>query len=191
MDIDIDLKTDFDPKQYFPNAVRASMVHNNQLVKHSAGVYFQVVPEDKLTNFCAIPYDKAEEFNLMKIDFLHLSVLNYFESKEEIRHLIKVDPDWELLRSREVVQKLFQIHNQFDLVDQVQPKNIHELADVLALMRPGKRKLLPAYLNNRKVIRTVLFKKMDATQYSYKKSHAIAYAMTIILQLHLIKAGIM
>ena len=41
MDIDLDLKTDFDPKEIF-DVVRASMVKDNDLVKHNVGVYFHI-----------------------------------------------------------------------------------------------------------------------------------------------------
>lgn len=190
MDVDIDLKTDFDPLDYFKTAIRASMIKNGDLAKHPAGVYFQDVPVDSITGLSAIPYEEAEELGLLKIDFLHLTLLDNFGHKDEIRALIKTEPDWFLLESASVVMKLFQIHKQFDLVQRLKPRSVEDLADLLALMRPGKRKLLDAYVQDRTNVRHLLYVKEEG-QYSFKRSHALAYALTIVLQLHLIKGGIL
>jgi len=190
MDVDIDFPTDFDPLDYFETAVRASRVQNGELKKHNAGAYLQSIPQDKLTGLAAIPYDKAEEMGYFKIDFLHLSFLDNFGSKDEIRTLLKQEPDWVLLQSPDVVSKLFQIHNHFDLVARVKPTSVQELADCIALIRPGKRYLLTAYIKNREVVRQELYRKPDDGRAYYKKPHAIAYALTIVLQLHLVKGNI-
>lgn len=191
MDIDLDLKTDFDPLEVFKEAVRASRVQNNELVKHNVGVYFQDIPVDTMTNLAAIPYEQAEEIGYFKIDFLHLSLLDVFESKAEIRELLRREPDWKLLMRPDVVEKLFQIHRQYDLVSKLAPKSVVELADCIALMRPGKRHLVDAYLKDKELIRTELYKKPEDGKYYFKKGHAISYALNIILQLHLIKGGVL
>jgi DNA polymerase III alpha subunit len=180
MDVDIDLKTDFDPLKYFKDAVRASMVKDNQLVKHPAGAYFQPIPVDGVTGLAAIPYEQAEELGYFKVDFLHLSLLDCFENKVQIRTLLKQEPDWSLLENPDVVE----------LISQVKPRSVQELADCIALIRPGKRMMVQAYLKDRKKVREELYKKPEEGYY-FKKSHAIAYAMTIVLQLHLAKGGIL
>lgn len=189
MDIDIDFSPSFDVKDVFSDVIIASRVENGKLVKHNVGAYFQRIPVDSQTGLSAIPYDRAEEFGYFKIDFLHLHNLKWFESKEEIRTLVKTDPDWSLLQKREVVEKLFQIKKHYDIVSKVKPKSVVELADTIALIRPGKRQFLKAYLNDKKAIRPLLFQD-TGTGYFYKKSHAISYALTIVLELHLIKGGV-
>ena len=191
MDIDIDFPTDFDPLDYFDQAVRASMVKKEDLSKHPVGAYFQNIPKDKLTGLAAIPYEQAEELGYFKIDFLHLSILDNFGSKDEIRALVNIEPDWTLLQDEEVVEKLFQIHRHYKVLKQIKPTSAQELADCIALIRPGKRHLLDAYTKNKELIRQELYRKPDDDQYYFKKSHAIAYALTIVLQLHLIKGGIL
>lgn len=191
MDVDLDFPTDFDPLDHFDQAVRASNVNDKgELIKHVVGVYFQKIPKDKITGFAAIPFKQAEEIGYFKIDFLHLNLLDYFESKEEIRKLMNTEPDWMLLESAAVVSKLFQIHKHYDVINRVKPKSVTELADVIALLRPGKRYLLDAYIKNREAVRPHLYTKPDDGKYYYKKSHALAYAFNIVLQLHLIKGGI-
>lgn len=191
MDVDIDFPTNFDPLVYFKTAVRASRVQDGELKKHNAGAYFQYIPKDKLTGLAAIPYEEAQALGYFKIDFLHLSFLDNFGSKEEISTLLEKEPNWILLQSPSVVGKLFQIHNHFDLVARVKPVSVQELADCIALIRPGKRYLLEAYLKNRSLIRRELYKKPDDGRAYYKKPHAVAYALTIVLQLHLIEGGIL
>ena len=190
MDIDLDLKTDFDPLEIFKEATRASMVKNQDLIKHNVGIYFQTIPVDAMTGLAAIPYKDAERLNYFKIDFLHLSLLDYFESKEEIKILLNKDPDWKLLQNPEVVKKLFQVHNHFDLLQQVQPSDVETLADVIAMLRPRKRGLLKNYLRDRKKVRPFLYRQDDEDKSSFKKGHAIAYSLNVVLQLHLIKGGI-
>lgn len=191
MDIDLDLKTDFDPLEIFPEAVRASRVEKEQLVKHNVGVYFQNIPIDSMTGLAAIPYEQAEEVGYFKVDFLHLSLLDVFETKHEIRELLKREPDWSLLMRPDIVPKLFQIHKQYELISRLVPKSVEDLADCIALMRPGKRHLVDAYLKEKQLIRTELYRKPDDGKYYFKKGHAISYALNIVLQLHLIKGGIL
>ena len=84
--------------------------------------------------------------------------------------------------------KLFQLSKHGDVLDAVRPRSVEELADVLALIRPGKKQLLKLYLSQREATRRILYAK-DESGYSFKKSHAIAYALVITLQLHLISTG--
>ena len=120
-----------------------------------------------------------------------MSFLDHFENKKQIRTLLKREPNWNLLKRPLVVTKLIHLANHFEIVSKVAPQSIEELADILALIRPAKRYLLNAYLKDREAIRLELYRKPDEKNAKYyKKPHAIAYAHNIVLQLHLIEAGI-
>ena len=160
MDIDLDFPPSFSPEDYF-EVVRASMVRDGKIVKHNVGVYFQRIPKASVSGFSAVPYKQAEQLGFFKIDFLHLTILENFNTKDQIRKLIKIPPDWSLLRIPSVVQKLFQLSKHYDVIQRIQPKSIQELADTIALIRPAKRYLLDAYLKDRDVIRPELFRKPD------------------------------
>lgn len=188
MDIDIDFRSDFDPRQLFDQAIPASMLKGNELVKHPCGHYFQTMPVDEITGLAAIPYEEAECVGFFKIDFLHLGPLDYFQNKDQIRELIQLEPNWDILLVEEHVRKLFQISKHHELLATIRPKSVQELADSIALIRPGKKHLLGAYLKNRERVRSELYKRSDDGYY-FKKSHAISYALTIVLQLHLIELG--
>ena len=189
MDIDIDLQTKFDPIKAFPGvAVRASMVREGELVPHPCGAYLQAVPVDPLTGLAAAPYEEAEALGCFKIDFLHLHVYDEFASRDEIKALLDIDPDWMLLQIPSVVINLFQLGRHLDVLQAVKPRSVIELADCLALIRPQKKYLLKYYLQDRLKARPMLYSKEHGEGgYGFKKAHAIAYAYVIILQLHLVK----
>jgi DNA polymerase III alpha subunit len=182
MDIDIDLPTDFKAKDYF-EWTRASIVKNDILSPHPCGYYPQDISTDPITGLSAIPYDKAEELGYTKIDFLHLGVYNDFTSRKQIEELINKEPDWNLLLVPSIQKKLFQLSNHGDVLNEIKPRSVVELADVLALIRPGKKNLIKLYKSQKESTRRILYAK-DETGYSFKKSHAIAYAYVIVLQLH-------
>jgi len=189
-DIDIDTAMDFLPEEVFPTSVHASRVLNGELVRHPCGIYFQNIPRDKITSLSAIPFREAEEIGYTKIDLLHLGVYDNFESREEIENLLSLEPDWELLSNQEAVSKLFQLSRDihWETIQKIHPRDINRLADTLALIRPGKKFLLDRYLRG-EVSQEELYRK-DNKGYTFKKSHAVAYALVIKLQLHLIKGGI-
>ena len=130
----------------------------------------------------------TEELGYFKIDFLHLTIYSFFKSQAEINELLSKEPDWNILLVPSCQHKLFQLSNHGELLSKLKPKSIEELADVIALIRPGKRHLVPLYEKSKQSARTLLWLK-DESGYSFKKSHALGYAYVIWLQLHLIEQG--
>lgn len=189
-DIDIDTQSSFNAQTVFKYSVAASMVKNGKLSRHPVGTYFQTIPIDNETSLAAIPYEEAEDLGYFKVDFLHLTFLDNFTSKQEIRRMLKREPKWMMLQVPSIVAQLSHISNHFDMVYQVKPQSIQELADILALIRPGKRYLLKAYIKDRDLVREELYKRPDDTSAAwFKRSHSIAYAHNILLQMLLIEDG--
>lgn len=188
-DIDIDFPSSFEPNTLFPTAVKASMVQNNRLTKHPCGYYFQSMPVDDITSLAAIPYDIAPEYGFSKIDFLHLSILDNISSKAELRKLIKTAPNWSILWNASHTTKLFQLHRHFNVLNMIRPTGVVELADCIALIRPAKKHLLDEYNRDKYNTRPKLYRLSGDDKSSFKKSHAIAYALTVVIQLHLIEQG--
>lgn len=149
------------------------------------------MPQDPMTGLAAIPYTAAFDYGYIKVDLLHLTILDSFSSKAEVRKLMNTEPDWNLLDREDIVSELFQLSKHFDLINRIRPRNVDELADTIALIRPGKRYLLDEYLVSRATAREFLYKPpLDKNVNWFKKSHAIAYAFNVILQLHKIKERI-
>lgn len=190
MDIDIDLPSSFEVGKVFDCATHASMLRNKELTKHVCGAYFQAIPTDPMTGFAAIPYDQANDIGYFKIDFLHSSAYDYFESRAEIELLLETEPKWDLLLIPSVVQILPQVSKHIQVLQKIRPRSIMELADVLALIRPGKYFLIDKYSDNKEHIRNNYLYKADDDKYTFKKAHALAYAQMIVLQLHLVDLGV-
>lgn len=185
MDIDIDLSTNVDTKKLFPKAISASSNENGELVKHLVGHYFQHIPVDEETGLSAITYKRALEYGFFKIDLLHLRLLDNFKSKEHLESYMFREPDWGLLQNETVVKQLFHLSKSYELLCRVKPSSVLEVADCLALIRPGKALLINSYIKDKKAIRQELYKKEKPSD--LRKSHAIPYAYLVIAQLNLIE----
>lgn len=184
MDIDIDVKTTFDAKRYFPSCVIGSQVVNNILKPHPCGAYIQNMPVDPITGLAAITFKDAEDNGFMKFDFLHNTAYNQFESREEILTLLDMEPNWDLLLMPSCVAMLPQIAKHYVMCSKVRPRSILALSDVLALIRPGKAILVDRYLKDPDYIRDRYLYATTDGSYGFKKSHAVAYAQMIVLCMH-------
>lgn len=187
MDIDIDVQSKVNPLELFPEATPASINENGVLKKHNVGVYFQPIPVDDFTDLSAITYKKGLDLNFFKIDIIHLRLLDKFESKEHLRKLMHIEPDWDMLQNEEIVKDLFHLSKSADALKKIKPTSILELADCLALIRPNKARLIDKYVKqkDKTAIRKLLYQKDEPSD--LRKSHAIPYAYLIVAQLNLIK----
>lgn len=185
MDIDIDLPSNVNAEELFPKAISASMNEDGKLVKHLVGHYFQDIPVDEQTGLSAITYKKALEYGFFKIDMLHLKLLDQFESKEHLEEYMFKEPEWTLFQNEDVVARLFHLSKSYELLCKVKPSSVLEVADCLALIRPGKTSLINSYIKDKEAIRKELYKKEKPSD--LRKSHAIPYAYLVIAQLNLIE----
>jgi DNA polymerase III alpha subunit len=181
-DIDIDF-LDRDQALKLFKHVGASRVDENKLVKHNTGVYFQSVPVNAPTNLCAIPYDKAEEEGYFKVDFLNVGIYKGVRDEEHLVNLMNTEPLWDLLEQDDFVSLLFHINGHGAILRQVKPRSIEQLAAVLAMIRPAKRYLIGKEWNE---IISEVWVKPVGDEYYFKKSHATAYAVAIVVQMNLI-----
>ena len=85
-----------------------------------------------------------------------------------------------LYHFRLIIEQLFHVHNHADIVIKMKPRSIEQLSMVLAVIRPGKRHLVGKTWEE--IEREVWTKTDDV--YSFKRSHAIGYAMAIVLQMN-------
>jgi hypothetical protein len=153
--------------------------------KHNTGVYFHTVPVNPFTGLSTLDYKQADEQGWFKIDLLNVGIYSDFASNEEIDQLLEKQPNWELLEHKEIIEQLFHIHNHADTVVRMKPKSIEQLAMVLAVIRPGKRHLVTKTWQQ---IEQEVWTRTDDV-YSFKKSHAIGYAVAIVLQMNKLSYG--
>jgi hypothetical protein len=162
------------------NHIPAMIKDGQKQRKHNTGVYFHTVPVNPFTGLATLDYKKAEEQGWFKLDLLNVGIYSEFSSNEEIDELLEKQPVWELLEHKEIIEKLFHIHSHSDVVIKMKPRSVEQLAMVLAVIRPGKKHLIGRAWAD--IEREVWIKTDDV--YSFKKSHAIGYAMAIVLQMN-------
>jgi DNA polymerase III alpha subunit len=166
--------------------IPASINEHNTFKKHNTGVYCHSIPYNPITGLSNIDYKEAEDRGYFKIDFLNVSAYTDIINEEQIKHLLTVEPLWDLLYEKEVCDQLFHINGYHILLSKLKPTNILELATVLALIRPGKKHLVQKCIDEGfDSIQTEVWTKTDEG-YSFKKSHAVGYAHVIVMQLNLI-----
>ena len=181
-DIDIDF-LDRDHALTLFKHIKASRLENNKLVKHNTGVYFHNVPVSAEEGVCAVPYDKAEEQNYFKIDFLNVGLYKGVKDETHLIQLMNTEPLWDLLEQDEFVNLLFHVNGHGSLLRQMKPTNVEQLAAILAMIRPAKRYLIGKDWST--VLKEVWLKP-ENDEYYFKKSHATAYALAIVVQMNLI-----
>ena len=170
--------------------VPASIKENDTFKKHNTGVYCAPIPYDAVTGLSTIDYREAEDRGYFKIDFLNVSIYKDINSEEDIERLLAIEPLWDLLEQKEFCDMIFHVNGYHELIARLKPRSIEELAMFLALLRPGKKHLVPVC--NEKGFQSIkdeIWVKTEDT-YSFKKSHAVAYAHAIVVQMNKICEGI-
>jgi DNA polymerase III alpha subunit len=93
------------------------------------------------------------------------------------------EPLWELLEQDEFIDLLFHVKGHGDILKKMKPKSILELAAILAMIRPSKRYLIGKPWD--KVFEEIWLPDAQG-EYAFKKSHSVAYATLIAVQMNLI-----
>lgn len=181
-DIDIDF-VDRDQALKLFKHVRASRVDEDKLVKHNTGVYLHEVPVSALENLCAVPYEQAEQQGYFKIDFLNVGLYNGIRNEEHLIKLMETEPLWDLLLQDDFTNLLFHVNGHGNVLRSMKPKSLEQLAAVLAIIRPAKKHLIG---KDWKEVLSNVWQKPTTDEYYFKKSHATAYAMAIVVQMNLI-----
>lgn len=181
-DIDIDFIDRDQALKLFDHTV-ASRLDQGSLVKHNTGIYLHDVPVDPITGLCSITYDEAEKLNYFKIDFLNVGIYKGVRNEEHLIQLMETEPLWDLLKQDEFADLLFHLNGHGAILRKTCPSSVEELAAVLAMIRPAKRNLIGKSWPE--IMREV-WTKPENGEYYFKKSHATAYAIAIVVQMNLI-----
>ena len=180
-DVDIDFFDRDETLKLFKHTP-ASIIKNDKTEKHKTGVYFHAIPINPVTKNASLDYKKAEDRGYFKIDMLNVNIYKNVKSEQELVELMIQEPDWDMLKDPKVVDQLFHLNGHFNIVSKLEPKNIDQLAAVLAIIRPAKRGLMYKVWTD--ILKEVWIKPTDGS-YFFKKSHAVAYAQAIVVQMNL------
>jgi len=182
MDIDIDFA---DRTQILSviKHIKASRIEQDKTVAHNTGVYLQSIPYDPVTNLAGIEYKQAEDRGYFKIDFLNVNLYKDIKNEKHLQYLMNQEPLWDLLEDNSFSDLLFHVNGHSAVLKEMKPSSVEELAAVLAMIRPAKR-----YLRGRSwpEVMMEIWTKPENEEYYFKKAHAVAYAMAIVVQMNLI-----
>lgn len=183
-DIDIDV-ADRDKALSLFKHIPATIIKDDKLTKHNSGVYFTEIPTDPLTGRASLDYNKSEELGYIKVDILNVGLYSKINSEEHLFTLMNTEPKWNNLYNKTFCEKLIHIGGHFDILKKMpEPVNsIPRLAMFLAIIRPAKRHLIGKTW--KEVAETIWDKPIDDGYY-FKKSHAIAYANLVVVNINLI-----
>ncbi len=181
-----DIDIDFPDREKALNVlkyIRASRIEDGKLVAHNTGVYLQEIPYNPVNNLANIDYKQAEDRGYFKIDFLNVSVYKNIKSEQHLIELMNQEPLWDLLQDDSFTDLLFHVNGYGNILRQMKPSTVEQLAMLLALIRPAKRHLLGKTWTE---IGQEIWEKPTNGDYYFKKSHATAYAMAVVVQMNLI-----
>ena len=185
-DIDIDFKDRQDAVEVLgiQPGIPASIIKDNKVIKHNTGMYYMGIPIDPITGTASIDHKVAEERGYFKLDFLNLGIYENVKSEQHLIELTETQPNYDRLTTDpEFVNKIIHINNYFELLKEMKPTCITEMAMFLAIIRPGKK-----HLQHKKwseVEQDVWTTTDDG--YTFKKSHATSYAMAVAVHMNIIE----
>jgi hypothetical protein len=186
MKIDFDVDIDMANREDFLRLVShtpASILNADGVYsKHNTGVYFQTIPTFPLEGYSTIEHKQAEAEGWFKVDILNNGIYKDIKDEAHLTRLINTEPLWTLLEHEEFVSQLFHVSNYAKILSHYKPTSVEQLAMILAVIRPGKKHLIGKSWDE--ISQTVWDKPVEG--YYFKHSHAVAYAVAIVVQMNLI-----
>jgi len=180
-DIDIDLG-DRDKLLSLIDHTKAS-IRKNEIKKHNTGIYVTDIPYDPVNDIAALDYELAEERGYLKLDLLNVHVYNQIRDEQHLVELMRL-PNWDKLNDSKFVEQLIHLGNHYNSLRKMpEPVNsIPRLAMFLAVIRPAKKHLIGLPWNE---VSKTIWEKEEGV-YSFKKSHAVAYAHLVVVHMNLL-----
>jgi DNA polymerase III alpha subunit len=182
-DIDIDFADRDHALKFIKHIPAAIKDTNGTFKKHNTGVYCTPIPYNPVNNLSNIDYKEAEERGYFKLDFLNVSIYKDVRDEEHLKTLMETEPLWDLLEQDDFSSLLFHVNGHGSILRQMKPTSILQLAAVLAMIRPAKRHLIGTDWTT---VMTTIWTKPEDGEYYFKKAHAVAYAMAVVVQMNLI-----
>jgi len=183
-DIDIDFADRTKILDLLPHT-NASIIRNGTLSKHNTGVYFTDIPQDPFTGYASIDYEQAEDLGYLKLDFLNVNLYSQVENEQHLIALMQQEPDWAKLYEREFCEQLIHVGNHFDtLIKMPEAVNsIPRMAMFISVIRPAKRHLIGKTWQE---VAETVWQRPEDDSYYFKKSHAVAYATLVAVNMNLL-----
>jgi hypothetical protein len=189
MSADIDI--DFADRELVLKLIQhtpARQVVQGQVRKHNSGVYVTDIPYDPINACAALDYEEAEQRGYFKIDFLNMNVYKLVKSPEHYQEMLAATPPWDRLwQDTNWSNQLVHVGNYTDLLKNMRPTTIPQMAAFISIIRPGK-----AHLQNQPWadVFASVWDGDDSKGYTFKKSHSLSYAMLVVLHMNLLNQAV-
>jgi hypothetical protein len=189
MSADIDI--DFADRELVLKLIRhtpARQEAQGQVRRHNSGVYVTNIPHDPINGCAAIDYEQAEQRGYFKIDFLNMNVYKLVKSPEHYQEMLAATPPWDQLwQDTNWSKQLVHVGNYTDLLKNMRPTTIPQMAAFISIIRPGK-----SHLQNQswKDVFASVWDGNDSQGYTFKKSHSLSYAMLVALHMNLLNQDV-
>lgn len=182
-DIDIDF-ADRDLALKLIQYTSARQVVQGQVRRHNSGVYVTDIPQDPINGCAALDYEEAENRGYFKIDFLNMNVYKLIKDPAHYEQMLSATPPWDRLwQDAEWARQLVHVGNYTDLLKNMRPNTVPQMAAFISIIRPGK-----AHLQNQdwKTVFGSVWDGNESQGYTFKKSHSLSYAMLVLLHMNLL-----
>ena len=178
-----DIDIDFADRTVVLDKIQHRVARLNTGKKHNTGVYATEIPHNPIDNLSTIDYKTAEDRGYFKLDFLNVSIYKDVKDETHLISLMRKEPLWELLEHQDFVDQVFHVSGHSDLLKQLKPTSVEQLAAALAIIRPAKRHL--ADKDWQTIMKEVWIKPTNG-EYYFKKAHAVSYAIACVVHMNLI-----
>jgi DNA polymerase III alpha subunit len=178
-----DIDIDFADRDIVLSKIKHRVAKLDTGKKHNTGVYTTEVPHNPVDNLSTIEHKTAEERGYFKLDFLNVSIYKDVRNEAHLTELMERTPIWQLLEHTDFSDKVFHLNGHNELLKQLKPQSVDQLAATLAIIRPAKRHLAN---ESWETIMKEVWTKPTNGEYFFKKAHAFAYALSVVVHMNLI-----
>ena len=178
-----DIDIDFADRDVILSHLKHRVAKLNTGKKHNTGVYATEIPHNPVDNLSTIEHKTADERGYFKLDFLNVSIYKDVKDEAHLTELMERTPIWQLLEHTDFSDKVFHLNGHNELLKQLKPQSVDQLAATLAIIRPAKRHLAN---ESWETIMKEVWTKPTNGEYFFKKAHAFAYALSVVVHMNLI-----
>ena len=178
-----DIDIDFADRDIVLSHIKHRVAKLNTGKKHNTGVYVTEIPHNPFNELSTIEHKTADERGYFKLDFLNVSIYKDVKDEAHLQELMERKPVWELLEHEDFSEKVFHLNGHNNLLKLLKPNSVEQLAATLAIIRPAKRHLAD---KDWQTIMNEVWIKPTNGDYFFKKAHAFAYAMSVIVHMNIL-----
>ena len=136
-----DIDIDFADRDIILSQLEHRVAKLNTGKKHNTGVYATEIPHNPIDNLATVDHKAADNRGYFKLDFLNVSIYKDVRDETHLTQLMEREPLWQLLEHEDFSDKVFHLNGHNELLKQLKPNSVEQLAATLAIIRPAKRHL--------------------------------------------------